>query len=107
MNITEQDIAAATTGELLDNVHPGEILLHDFLEPEGMTKNALAVAIKVPASRIGEIVRGARAISADTDIRLSRFFGTSEGYWLRLQAAYDLMEAHRLATYDEIRPRAA
>jgi antitoxin HigA-1 len=91
----------------LPNIHPGEILLEDFIEPLGLTKNALANAIGVPATRIGEITRGARAITADTDIRLSRFLGTSEGYWLRLQNAYDLEQARRSGRYDGIRPRAA
>ncbi|MCE9682355.1 HigA family addiction module antitoxin [Halomonas alkalisoli] len=91
----------------LPNIHPGEILLDDFIEPLGLTKNAVANAIGVPATRIGEITRGARAITADTDIRLSRFLGTSEGYWLRLQNAYDLEQARRSGRYDGIRPRAA
>ena len=91
----------------LPNVHPGEILLEDFLEPMRLTKNALATAIGVPATRIGELVRGRRAVTADTDLRLSRYFGTSEGFWLRLQNAYDLMEARRSGHYQEIEPRAA
>jgi antitoxin HigA-1 len=93
--------------ERLPNVHPGEILLEDFIEPLGLTKNALATAIGVPATRIGEITRGKRAITADTDLRLSRFLGTSEGYWLRLQNAYDLEEARRQGDYRRIKPRAA
>ncbi|NLC21660.1 MAG: HigA family addiction module antidote protein [Halomonadaceae bacterium] len=93
--------------ERLPNIHPGDILLEDFIEPMGLTKNALANAIGVPATRIGEITRGARAITADTDLRLSRYFGTSEGYWLRLQNAYDLEEARRHGHYEGIRPRAA
>lgn len=91
----------------LPNIHPGEILMEDFIEPMGLTKNALATRIGVPATRIGEIVRGARAITADTDIRLSRFFGTSEGYWLRLQNAYDIEQAKRDHSYDGISPHAA
>ncbi|WP_416140784.1 HigA family addiction module antitoxin [Halomonas sp. HK25] len=91
----------------LPNVHPGEILLEDFIEPLGLTKNALATAIGVPATRVGEITRGKRAITADTDLRLSRFLGTSEGYWLRLQNAYDLEEARRQGDYRRIKPRAA
>ncbi|MCG6656231.1 HigA family addiction module antidote protein [Halomonas campisalis] len=93
--------------ERLPNIHPGEILLEDFIEPMGLTKNALATAIGVPATRIGQITRGERAITADTDLRLSRYFGTSEGYWLRLQNAYDLEQAKRKAHYDGIRPHAA
>jgi addiction module HigA family antidote len=95
------------TGDLLPNIHPGEILLEDFIEPMGLTKNAVATAIAVPATRIGEIVRGARAITADTDLRLSRFFGTSEGYWLALQVAHDLEAARRAGRYDHISPHAA
>lgn len=70
-------------------VTPGEILLEEFLVPMGITKYRLAKEIGVPAQRIGEIVAGRRAITADTDLRLCRFFGSSEGYWLRAQAAYD------------------
>ncbi|WP_163561031.1 HigA family addiction module antitoxin [Halomonas sp. NO4] len=91
----------------LPNIHPGEILLEDFIEPMGLTKNSLATAIGVPATRIGQITRGERAITADTDLRLSRYFGTSEGYWLRLQNAYDLEQARRKGRYDDIRPHAA
>ena len=93
--------------ERLPNVPPGDILLEDFIEPMGLTKNALATAIRVPATRIGEITRGARSVTADTDLRLSRFFGTSEGYWLRLQNAYDLEEAKRGHEYAGIKPHAA
>lgn len=81
--------------EKLPNVHPGEILMEDFMEPMGLSKNGLAKAIDVPATRIGELTRGRRRITGDTDLRLSRYFGTSEGYWLRLQNAYDLEEARR------------
>ncbi|MFC0267194.1 HigA family addiction module antitoxin [Kushneria aurantia] len=93
--------------EQLPNVHPGEILLEDFIEPLGLTKNALATAIDVPATRIGEITRGQRAITADTDLRLSIYFGTSSGYWLRLQNAFDLEEARRHGGFEGIRPRVA
>jgi addiction module HigA family antidote len=95
------------TKERLPKLHPGEILLEEFIEPMGLTKNALATSIGVPATRIGEIVRGARSISADTDLRLSIYFGTSQGYWLRLQNAYDLAEALRHGHYEGIRPRVA
>jgi addiction module HigA family antidote len=70
-------------------VSPGELLLEEFLLPLGITKYRLAKEIGVPAQRIGEIVAGRRAVSADTDLRLCRFFGLSNGYWLRAQAAYD------------------
>jgi antitoxin HigA-1 len=81
--------------EQLKNPHPGEILKAEFLEPIGMSQNQLAIAIGVPTNRIHDIVRGRRGITADTDLRLSRFFRLSEGYWLRLQNAHDLMEARR------------
>jgi addiction module HigA family antidote len=68
---------------------PGELLLEEFLIPMGLTKYRVAKEIGVPAQRIGEIVAGRRAITADTDLRLCRFFGLSNGYWLRAQAAYD------------------
>ena len=79
----------------LKNPHPGEILQLEFLEPLGLSQNALAKAIDVPANRINEIIRGRRGITADTDVRFARYFGLSEGYWLRLQNTYDLMEARR------------
>lgn len=79
----------------LTNPHPGVILQAEFLEPLNLSQNALAVAIDVPANRISEIIRGRRGITADTDLRLSRFLGLSAGYWLRLQNAYDMMEATR------------
>jgi addiction module HigA family antidote len=74
----------------LDPVHPGEVLLHEFLEPLDLTQYRLAKSLKVPARRINEIVHGTRAVSADTALRLARFFGTSDRFWLNLQAAYDL-----------------
>ena len=75
--------------EKLKPVTPGELLLEEFLLPMGITKYRLAKEIGVPAQRIGEIVAGRRSITADTDLRLCRFFGLSSGYWLRAQAAYD------------------
>ena len=79
----------------LPNIHPGEILYEDFMQPMALSKNALAKQMGVPATRIGEITLGRRAITADTDLRLAKVFGTSEGYWLRLQNAYDLEEGRR------------
>lgn len=75
--------------EAIDPVAPGELLEEEFLEPMGITKYRLAKEIGVPATRIGEIVSGKRSVTADTDLRLCRFFGLSDGYWLRVQAAYD------------------
>ena len=86
----------------LPNVHPGEVLLEEFLKPMGIGRNALARAIGVPPRRINEIVLGKRAVSADTALRLARALGTSEQFWMGLQADYDLEEA-RNAGADAIR----
>jgi antitoxin HigA-1 len=87
-------------------VHPGEILLEEFLEPLGVSQYRLAREIGVPARRINEIVHGQRRISADTALRLARYLGTSERFWLNLQSRYDLeMEKDRLGdALDGIRP---
>jgi addiction module HigA family antidote len=79
----------------LPNVHPGEILLEDFLKPLGISQNRLARDIKVPPRRVNEIVLGKRAITPDSALRLARYFGTSERFWLGLQLDYDLEEAQR------------
>lgn len=79
----------------LDPVSPGELLLEEFLKPFEISQYRLAKEIDVPAQRISEIVAGKRAISADTDLRLCRFFGLSGGYWLRAQAAFDTEIAQR------------
>jgi len=76
-------------------ITPGEILLEEFLNPMGLSQYRLAKEIDVPAQRISEIVAGKRSITADTDLRLCRFFGLSSGYWLRAQAAYDTEVAER------------
>ena len=76
----------------LKNIHPGEVLLEEFLLPMGISQNKLARDIDVSPRRINEIVHGLRSITADTDLRLSRALGTSEGFWLGLQADYDLEE---------------
>ena len=81
----------------LPPIHPGEILLAEFLEPFGLSQYRLAKDTSVPPRRINEIVRGQRAISADSALRLARFFGTSERFWLNLQSRYDLeVEKDRL-----------
>lgn len=78
-------------------VHPGEVLLEEFLAPLGLSQYRLAKEVSVPARRINEIVRGARAVTADTALRLARYFGTSERFWLNLQSRYDLeIERDRL-----------
>ena len=79
----------------LKPITPGEILLEDFLKPMGISQYRLAKEIGVPAQRISEIVAGKRSITADTDLRLCRFFGLSNGYWLRAQAAHDTEVAER------------
>ena len=71
-------------------VHPGEVLIEDFLKPMGLSQNALARAIKVPPRRINEIVLGKRGITADTALRLGRYFGMSAGFWMNAQADYDM-----------------
>lgn len=81
--------------ETIKNPHPGIILKEEFMDDLGLTQSSLAKAIQVPQNRISEIVRGVRGITAPTDLRLCRYFGLSEGFWLRLQNSYDLLEAHR------------
>jgi addiction module HigA family antidote len=83
-------------------VTPGELLLEEFLRPMGLSQYRLAKEIGVPAQRIGEIVAGRRAITADTDLRLCRFFGLSNGYWLRAQVAHDT-EVARETLADELK----
>src|SRR5262245_58752130 len=94
---------------VMEPVHPGEILLEEFLKPLGVSQYQLAKEIGVPARRINEIVHGQRRISADTALRLARFFGTSERFWINLQSRYDLeVEKDRLgSTLEEIRPLTA
>ena len=79
----------------LANIHPGEVLLEEFLKPMALSQTRLANAIGVPPRRINEIVLGKRALSADTAVRLAKYFGMSEKFWMGLQADYDLEEVHR------------
>lgn len=88
-------------GERLPPLHPGEVLREEFLEPLGMSAYALAKALRVPLNRITAIVAGERAISADTALRLARFFGTTPDFWINLQGAYEIERA-RLAHGAEI-----
>ena len=81
--------------ERLENIHPGEVLLEEFLLPLGLSQNALARAIDVPPRRINEIVQGKRAVTADTALRLARYFATSPNFWMGLQDDYELEEAQR------------
>lgn len=96
-------------GDPLNNPHPGEILAEEFMKPMGLSQNALARAIHVPPRRINELVHAKRSLTADTDLRLARFFGISEGFFLGLQADYDLMQRRREIETDlaAIEPRAA
>ena len=94
----------------LSPVHPGEILLEEFLEPLGVSQYRLAKEIHVPPRRINEIVHGKRGISADTALRLGRYFGTSAEFWINLQSAHDLdlaREALGATLEKDIRPLAA
>ena len=87
----------------LHNPHPGEILKHEFLAEIGMSQNQLGHAIGVPGNRIHAIVNGTRDITADTDLRLCKFFRLSEGYWLRLQNAHDTLAARRRIAHEVAR----
>lgn len=101
--------STTTRGRLLPNPTPGEILLEEFLKPMGLSQNELARALHVPPRRINEIVLGKRVVTADTDLRLARYFGISEGFFLGLQADYDLMQKRReiSSALKSISPRAA
>lgn len=91
----------------LPPMHPGQMLREDWLADYGLTPYALAKAIKVPQSRLSEILRGNRAITADTALRLSRYFGNSPEFWLNLQSDYDLRMADAARIEAEVVPRAA
>jgi len=91
-SLHECDFSDVAEGELAP-VPPGEILAHEFLEPLEITPYRLAKSIGVPQQRIGEILAGRRSITADTGLRLSRFFGMSDGFWIGLQADYDMAKA--------------
>jgi addiction module HigA family antidote len=99
--MTERDFQA---------IHPGEILLHEFLEPMGISQYRLAKDISVPQRRISEIVQGKRSVSADTALRLGRFFGMEAQFWINLQSRYDLIVAEQTLSDrldQEVRPHAA
>ena len=90
--------------------HPGEVLRERFLQPLALSSHALALALRVPANRIGAIVKGERAITADTALRLARYFRTSPEFWLNLQARHDLTKAHATLwpkILRDVRPRAS
>lgn len=98
-----------TDADWLPNPGPGEILMEEFLRPFALSQTALAQAVGVPPRRINEIVLGKRAVTADTDLRLTRYFGLTAGFFLGLQADYDLMERRRELgpALEAIKPRAA
>jgi addiction module HigA family antidote len=104
LTTTDEDLVSTTV--VTPPIHPGEVLMHEYLEPLGITQHAVAVAIDVPPRRINEIVHGKRRITADTALRLAKYFGTTERFWLNLQGRYDIeIERDRLApTLEGIRP---
>ena len=87
------DFSSVTTGNQLELVRPGDILLHDFMQPLGLSANALATALHVPTNRITGILAATRGITADTALRLARYFGTTPQFWMNLQRNYDLRQA--------------
>jgi addiction module HigA family antidote len=93
--IARMDFSAVSTGRRLKPVHPGEVLLKEFIEPMGITRYKVAKGTGVPQRRIDEICYGSRAITADTALRLARFFGMEAQFWMNLQAHYDLEVAER------------
>jgi addiction module HigA family antidote len=100
--------AAATPRRV--TTHPGEVLAEEFMAPLGLSANALALALRVPATRVGAILKGERAISADSALRLARYFGTSPEFWLSLQSNHDLSKARAESgpiINRDVRPRAA
>jgi addiction module HigA family antidote len=104
------DFSDVESAGRLPPVHPGDVLRHDFLEPLGLSAHALAMALRVPPNRITTILAGERAVTAETALRLARHFGTSPGFWLNLQKAYELevterSEGERIRT--EVAPRVA
>jgi len=102
-------LSMTTDPDWLPNPTPGEILMEEFLRPLEMSQSALARALRVPPRRVNEIVLGKRAITADTDLRLARYFGLTPGFFLGLQADHDLMARRRAigGDLDRIEPRAA
>jgi antitoxin HigA-1 len=97
----------AKKNKVISPIHPGETLREDFLKPLRLTVNRLAIELRVPATRVNDIVRAKRAITADTALRLARYFGTTPQFWMNLQANYDLEvahDAHGMEIADRIRP---
>lgn len=109
-NTLALDFSDIATGETMPPVHPGEVLREEFLVPLGMTPHALAMALRVPAPRINDIVQQRRGITPDTALRLARYFNTSAEFWLGLQMGHDLKKAAATlgdALTRDITPRAA
>jgi addiction module HigA family antidote len=105
-SITTKAIASANRV----TTHPGEVLSEEFLKPLSMSANALAIALRVPATRIGAVVKCERSVTADSALRLARFFGTSPEFWMNMQAMHDLTKARMengKAIEQEVRPHAA
>jgi addiction module HigA family antidote len=102
--IENMDFLDISDGLKLDPVHPGEVLFHDFMQPLDVTQNKLALTIGVPPRRINEIVHHKRSITADTALRLARFFGTTPDFWLSLQSSYDteLVRTHIVEVLNSI-----
>lgn len=90
--------------DYIDIPHIGQVLQEEFLEPLGLSQNALALAIGVPSNRINAIIRGQRSITADTDLRLTKYFGLSKGYFLRLQNNFELLDAEKKIDLSKIVP---
>jgi addiction module HigA family antidote len=97
--------------DILSPIHPGEILLEEFMKPLGLSQNRLGIDLGIPPQRVGEIVRGKRGISADTALRLARYFGTTPRFWLNLQNRFELDVARQEHLTErieaEVRPRPA
>jgi len=95
------NLATTTETDVIEPIHPGEVLMADFIKGFGITQNRLAVSIGVPPRRINETVHGKRGITADIAIRLARYFGTSDEFWMNLQSNYELRRG-RLALRDQV-----
>lgn len=93
---TMSNSSTITEAERIEPIHPGEVLMEDFIDGFGITQNKLAMSIGVPPRRINEIVHGKRGITADTAIRLARYFGTSDEFWMNLQSNYELRLERRV-----------
>ena len=105
----QREVPELEEGARMPPLHPGEMLREDFMKPLGLSSNALAMKLRVPVTRISEIVRERRGITADTALRLARYFSMSAEFWMRLQMDFDLelaADAEETAIHEEIRPRA-